>query len=190
MGTLTSILEQAWLLVKGNVGLMSTALFEFSKLVFSGGSGVLNFALNLVVYFTALFYLLVNSDAQYKPVEMLSKCGAIVPQGFGDALNRAVNNVFILTFKMVWFYGCWTYLTHTVFGVSIVVLPVMAATFLAAVPVAGQYLVSVPAALELWLAEDRPVSALLLMVCVVWASRRYLLNLYRSFLCSSFTWPR
>ena len=50
---------------------------------------------------------------------------------------------------MAAFYGLWTYLTHTVFNVSIVTVPVLVATFLASVPVAGQYLVALPAALEL-----------------------------------------
>ena len=44
-------------------------------------------------------------------------------------------------------------------------VPVLAATFLAAVPVAGQYLVAFPAALELWLADERPVAAALLLLC-------------------------
>ena len=44
----------------------------------------------------------------------------------------------MLTVKMATFYALWTYLTHTTFGVSAVVLPVMAAAFLAAVPLTGQ----------------------------------------------------
>ena len=46
-----------------------------------------------------------------------------------------------------------------------ITIPVLAAAFLAAVPVAGQYLVAIPAALELFLAEDRWVAALLLILC-------------------------
>ena len=52
---------------------------------------------------------------------------------------------------MAAFYGLWTYLTHTVFNASIITVPVLVATFLASVPVAGQYLVALPAALELWI---------------------------------------
>ena len=46
-----------------------------------------------------------------------------------------------------------------------ITIPVLAAAFLAAVPVAGQYLVALPAALELFLAEDRWVASLLLILC-------------------------
>ena len=39
------------------------------------------------------------------------------------------------------------------------------ATFLASVPVAGQYLVALPAALELWILSERPISAMSLLLC-------------------------
>ena len=68
---------------------------------------------------------------------------------------------------MVCFYGMWTYLTHKIFAVSLVTLPVLTAAFLAAVPVAGQYVVAVPAALELWLAESRWLAAILVILAHV-----------------------
>jgi len=58
-----------------------------------------------------------------------------------------VRKLYIFCFKMlilnylIDFYGIWTYVTHTVFHASVVTVPVLAAAFLAAVPVAGQYLV-------------------------------------------------
>lgn len=91
--------------------------------------------------------------------------GYLLGSGVADSLNKAINSIFWLTFKMASFYGFYTYLTHTVFGVSIVIVPVLVAAFLAAIPVAGQYLVAVPAALELWLSEDRPIAAILIIVC-------------------------
>ncbi len=48
------------------------------------------------------------------------------------------------------FYGVWTYVTHTVFHASIVTVPVLAAAFLAAVPVAGQYLVTATITISLF----------------------------------------
>ena len=161
MGTLRAILEQTWLLLKGNLGLVFSLMLELLRLLASGGSGVANFFLGVIVYFTALFYLLAESSDTYKPIELFSE--GFVPEGFADALNKAVKSVFKITFKMAAFYGMYTYLTHTLFNVSIVMVPVLAATFLAAVPVAGQYLVPVPAALELWLADGRFGAALLLV---------------------------
>ena len=57
-----------------------------------------------------------------------------------------------------------TYLTHMLFAVSLITLPVLAAAFLAAVPVAGQYVVAFPAALELWLSEGRWFAAILIIL--------------------------
>lgn len=142
-----------------------TLILEIFKLLASSGSGFVNGVLSIIVYFTALFYLLANSSTTYKPVEVMSNYGHIFGEGFGDALNKAVNSIFSLTIRMATFYGLWTYLTHSLFDVSIVMVPVLVATFLAAVPVAGQYLVALPAALELWLADDRWVAAILLILC-------------------------
>lgn len=161
MGTLRAILEQTWLLLKGNLGLVFSLMLELLRLLASGGSGVANFFLGVIVYFTALFYLLAESSDAYKPIELFSE--GFVPEGFTDALSKAVKSVFKITFKMAAFYGMYTYLTHTLFDVSVVMVPVLAAAFLAAVPVAGQYLVPVPAALELWLADGRFGAALLLV---------------------------
>ena len=61
----------------------------------------------------------------------------------------------------------WRYLTQTIVAVSLVTLPVVVAAVLAAVPVAGQYVVAVPAALELWLAESRWLAAILVMLAHV-----------------------
>ena len=127
---------------------------------------MVNFLLSVIVYFTALFYLLASDTKVYKPVEVITNLsGMFIGTGFAIALNKAINSVFKVTFKMASFYGLWTYLTHEIFNASIITLPVLVSTFLAGVPVAGQYLVSLPAALELWLLKDRPISGLALLLC-------------------------
>ena len=167
IGTLTSVLDQGWALLKGNIGLVLTVVTECLRVLLSGGSGMVNFCLSLIVYFTALFYLLQSKNPIYKPIEVISNHGQLLGSGFATALEKAVNGVFTLTVKMVCFYGMWTYLTHKIFAVSLVTLPVLTAAFLAAVPVAGQYVVAVPAALELWLAESRWLAAILVILAHV-----------------------
>ena len=167
IGTMTSVLDQGWTLIKGNLGLVFTVIAECLRILLSGGSGMVNFCLSLIVYFTALFYLLRSKDPIYKPIEVISNHGQLLGSGFASALEKAVNGVFTLTVKMVCFYGMWTYLTHMLFAVSLVTLPVLAAAFLAAVPVAGQYVVAIPAALELWLAESRWFAAMLIILAHV-----------------------
>ena len=164
IGTMTSVLEQGWGLIKGNIGLVFTVIAECLRILMSGGSGMVNFCLSLIVYFTALFYLLRSKDPIYKPIEVISNHGQLLGSGFASALEKAINGVFTLTVKMVCFYGMWTYLTHKLFAVSLVTLPVLAAAFLAAVPVSGQYVVAIPAALELWLAESRWFAAILIIL--------------------------
>ena len=66
-------------------------------------------------------------------------------------LQKAINSVFLITVKMSSFYLLWTYLTHVVFQASIVVLPLLFSSFIAACPFTGQHIVALPAALELWL---------------------------------------
>lgn len=164
IGTLTSVVDQGWALIKGNIGLVVTIVTECLRILMTGGSGMVNFCLSLVVYFTALFYLLRSQDPIYKPIEVISNHGQLLGSGFASALEKAINGVFTLTVKMVCFYGMWTYLTHKLFAVSLVTLPVLVAAFLAAVPVAGQYCVAIPAALELWLAEGRWFAAILIFL--------------------------
>ena len=165
MGTLLTILDQGWSLLKGNLGFALTVISEILRVIFHSGSGMVNFLLSVIVYFTALFYLLSSDNKVYKPVEVMTRFSVMLVGSCANDLNKAINSVFTVTFKMATFYGLWTYLTHTIFNASIITLPVLISTFLAAVPVAGQYLVALPAALELWLLKERSISALALLLC-------------------------
>merc|ERR550532_1625585 len=78
-----------------------------------------------------------------------------------------VNFVFLITVKMSSFYLLWTYVTHVVFQASIVVLPLLFSSFIAACPFTGQHIVALPAALELWLLQERPLAATLLVLMQV-----------------------
>ena len=66
------MLAQGLAFVKGNLGLVMTVLTELLRLLISSGSGMINFLFSLVVYFTALFYLLNSPSPFYKPIEVSS----------------------------------------------------------------------------------------------------------------------
>lgn len=89
-----------------------------------GGTAILNLMLNLVVFFTALFYLLSSKSSTYKPVELFNryapKVGGSSPnaKNLARAVEEAVNGVFTASFKMAAFYGMWTWLIHTLFQVK------------------------------------------------------------------------
>lgn len=72
VGTLVSLLESVWNLVKGNLSLIFQFFLTTLSLLLGGGTVVLNFFISTIVFFTALFYLLSSSGARYKPVELLS----------------------------------------------------------------------------------------------------------------------
>jgi len=164
MGTLTSILEHVWSLFQGNFIFLIDTIMGVARVLLHSGSGFINFVFGIVIYLTALFYLLSNSSATYKPMEIMGQYTLFHGSGVGSVLQTAVNSVLFLTVKMSSFYLLWTYLTHTLFQATIVVLPMLFSSFIAAVPFTGQYIVALPASLELWLLQDRPIAAILLIL--------------------------
>ncbi|XP_019872983.1 transmembrane protein 245 isoform X2 [Aethina tumida] len=160
VGTLISLLESVWSIVKGNISLILGSFSTFLSVILGGGTAVLNFILSVIVFLTTLFYLLSSSGDLYKPVEILTNFSQS-GRRFGHALEGAINGVFLASFKMAAFYGLWTWLIHNLFSVKIVYLPSAIATILGAVPFLGTYWACCPAVLDLWLAQDRGVEAIL-----------------------------
>ena len=130
MGTLTSIMEQVWSLTKGNIGFFFDTVLGIMRVILHSGSGVVNFFFSIFVYLTALFYLLSNSADTYIPMEVISQHSIFQISGVGATIQKAVNSVFLITIKMSTFYLLWTYITHVLFSASIVVLPILASSFI------------------------------------------------------------
>ncbi|KAK4885062.1 hypothetical protein RN001_001333 [Aquatica leii] len=163
IGTFMSLLESVWSILKGNISLVVGSFSAFMSVLFGGGTAVLNFILNLIVFLTTLFYLLSSSGDLYKPVEFMTNFSTNGSR-FGLALEGAVNGVFTATFKMAAFYGLWTWFIHNCFNVKIVYLPSALATILGAVPFLGTYWACLPAVLDLWLAQGKNLQAILFAV--------------------------
>ncbi|XP_028399492.1 transmembrane protein 245-like [Dendronephthya gigantea] len=165
IGVLMSIIESIWLIFKSNVNLAFNIVTVLISLVFSSGTYLLNAGFSMIVFLTALFYLLSFSQNQYLPVYWVSTLSGSEATLFGEAIYTAVRGVFGASLKMAAFYGLYTWLTHTLFGVKIVFIPSAIAAVTGVVPFVASYWAAVPAILELWLIENSDIHALLLALC-------------------------
>ncbi|XP_060071913.1 transmembrane protein 245-like [Ylistrum balloti] len=165
IGTFMSVIDSVWIVLKGNMNLVLSLVTATLSVVFGGGTALLNFVISSVIFLTTLFYLLATSGNQYKPLELFSNLSPT--QGtsvIGQAVEEAITGVFMASLKMAAFYGFYTWMTHTWFGVNIVFIPSVMAAMFAAVPFLGTYWATIPAVLELWLVQGQGFLALLLLI--------------------------
>ncbi|PIK49973.1 putative transmembrane protein [Apostichopus japonicus] len=180
--TIQSVLESVWSIVMSNVSIITTLLGSASSVLLSGGTAILNFLLASIVFMTTLFYLLSYSRDQYLPmcwVSSLIPANAVrartstvkplrTPSGssLGDIIKSVDESldVFGASIKMSSFYGLYTWLTHTVFGLQVVYLPAALAAIFGAVPFLGTYWAVIPGVVELLVLGDRGW-AVALFVC-------------------------
>ena len=176
IGILMSIVESLFSIVKGNINLLSKIIFTILSILFNSGFALMNFFFSFIVYITALFYIMAISGDLYKPLQWFNEIKFLKNEfivsssneGHGESFNKAVESsirsVFVASFKMVSFYGLYTYSIYSYFSVNIVYLPSIAAGFLGFLPILGTYWTAVPGILELWLIQGNLMHAIIFFI--------------------------
>jgi predicted PurR-regulated permease PerM len=163
--TILSILKTLWTM---NFSIVVSLLMTLSSIIFSGSTLVLNF----IVFITTLFYLLAYSEDQYLPFDCLM---SILPNAmtssaqndYADTFTRVIQSVFHASLRRACFYGLYTWLILSVFGMKIIILPSVLGALIGAVPFVGTYWVGLPAILQLWLIENSLFSAIVALVLLI-----------------------
>ncbi|XP_068081448.1 transmembrane protein 245 isoform X2 [Anabrus simplex] len=164
VGMLLTVWDSIWNIFKGNITLAADFCTALLAILFGGGTAVVNFFVNLIVFFTALFYLLASSGDMYIPVDMISQFSPHSGNRFAVALEVAIASVFKASFNRAVILGLWTWFIHNLFQVKLVYIPCVMATVFGAVPFIGPYWASFPAMLELYFSQDNGLAALMLLV--------------------------
>jgi predicted PurR-regulated permease PerM len=127
------------------------------------------YPLHQVVFLTTLFYLLCYSSDVYLPVRIVLDIIPSVTQSdtaghYTASFSRAIRSVFHASFSRLVFYGLYTWLVHTAFGLPVSILPAVLAAIAGALPFVGTYWIALPAVLELWLVEGQTLSAITVLL--------------------------
>ncbi|KAH8406986.1 hypothetical protein KR222_003335 [Zaprionus bogoriensis] len=163
--TILEVAESLWHIIRTNLSMIMGVAGEILSLLLSGGQACIEFILDMIVFFTALFYLLSSSQEKYAPLQITKYMGySASGNKVADALENSITVVLVSMFKCSTFTGLFTWLVHTIFGARIVFLPSALAALLAAAPFLGSYWCAVPAFLELWLAQDRFYAGVILFL--------------------------
>uniref|UniRef100_A0A915EWY3 Transmembrane protein n=1 Tax=Echinococcus canadensis TaxID=519352 RepID=A0A915EWY3_9CEST len=170
VGIIMNVVNPMWRILSSHASIITSLLMGTISLLFAGGSVVLNLSFSFLIFLSTLFYLLAVSERTYLPVDFVV---SLTPQrceaspavlSFYASVEAAVASVVVTTLKRTVFYGMYTLLTHTLFGLDVVVLPSIIATILGAIPLVGTYWVVLPGVVELWCLRGSYWLALLLLL--------------------------
>lgn len=177
--TLIAVMESIMKVLRGNLSLVLGAVTATLSLVIVGGNVIMNFIIDLIIFTTALFYLLCASDDQYKPIELikslmprsepspLRKTGQTNRRELLHSVDQSINAVFTASLKMMVFHGLSTWLLHRLFESEVVYIPSVISALFGAVPFISPYWASVPACIDLWLSGQVSQSVLMLILATV-----------------------
>lgn len=176
--TLISIMESVTTVLRGNLSLVLGMVTATVSLLIFGGNVLMNFILDLIIFTTALYYLLCASGDEYKPIEVLKN---LMPQSptilkaktrnsrneFFESVDESINGVFTASLKMMAFHGLSTWLLHRLFEIEVVYIPSVISAILGAVPVVAPFWPSVPACLGLYRSGQSAQACLMFLLATI-----------------------
>lgn len=93
------------------------------ELIYKKNSVIKNCFFFQIIFLTALFYLLSNSDEKYYPLAATNYLGFASGPRIAEAIETSVSSVLIASAKLALFHGLFMWFTHTIFGARVVFLP-------------------------------------------------------------------
>ncbi|CAH8833223.1 unnamed protein product [Trichobilharzia szidati] len=170
LGTLATVTESLWIFVRSNLNLIAHFITVVLSSIMSGGHVAVNFIIAFLIFLTVLYYVLAASGSCYLPVAFITSLAPSTPKmnalitHFSSAVEVAISGVFVATLKLAVFYGLYTSLTHTIFGLDLVVVPSVLAALLGAVPIIGTYWAVLPGVIEILIIRQSLTQAGLLIL--------------------------
>lgn len=178
--TLVSVMDSVLIVLKGNLNLFFGVATATLSLLIGGGNVILNFIIDLIIFTTALFYLLCASGDQYKPIELIKNLMpnteptmVMKAKGLGNrsefinSVDESISAVFTASIKMMAFHGLSTWLLHRLFEIEVVYIPAVISALFGAVPFVSPYWVSLPACFDLYMSGQVTQSILMLILGIV-----------------------
>ncbi|UXI22720.1 hypothetical protein NH340_JMT08662 [Sarcoptes scabiei] len=129
--------------------------YAFVFIIFDSSTILMSMVVNFIIFTLALFYLLSSSHEKYRPIEFLDSIVANLVTNhehncFSQYVEEIINSIFAATIKISAFYGIYTWLVHSLFGIEICCIPSVIAAILAAIPLLNAYWASFPACIYLY----------------------------------------
>ncbi|MFH4976352.1 hypothetical protein AB6A40_003061 [Gnathostoma spinigerum] len=168
--TVISVAQSVWSMILLNISLLSALFLSVIGTVVDFGLDIVHFLIEIIVFMTAVYYLLANSGNEWLPLKWINDA---LPQSsqaavgstslntgsISKAIETAISGVFVLSAKMAVFYGLYTYFIHALFDLNVVFIPSVLATLFAAIPIMGPYTVSIIGLVELFVVRKETAAA-------------------------------